>query len=57
MCFAAEIGLAGEVRPVTRVEQRLTEAAKLGLKHCNFFLQQISQERLWDTHHPTREST
>lgn len=30
MCFAAEIGLAGEVRPVTRVEQRLTEAAKLG---------------------------
>src|SRR5690625_3301938 len=32
MCFAAEIGLAGEVRPVTRVEQRLTEAAKLGFK-------------------------
>ncbi len=30
MCFAAEIGLAGEVRPVTRVEQRITEAAKLG---------------------------
>lgn len=30
MCFAAEIGLAGEVRPVTRIEQRLTEAAKLG---------------------------
>jgi len=30
MCFAAEIGLAGEVRPVTRVEQRITEAEKLG---------------------------
>lgn len=30
MCFAAEIGLSGEVRPVTRVEQRIIEAAKLG---------------------------
>ncbi|MCB0457126.1 MAG: DNA repair protein RadA [Flavobacteriaceae bacterium] len=30
MCFAAEIGLAGEVRPVTRIEQRILEAEKLG---------------------------
>jgi DNA repair protein RadA/Sms len=30
MCFAAEIGLAGEVRAVTRVEQRVLEAEKLG---------------------------
>lgn len=30
ICFAAEIGLAGEVRPVTRVEQRIIEAEKLG---------------------------
>lgn len=30
MCFAAEIGLAGEVRPVNRVEQRILEAEKLG---------------------------
>ncbi|WP_378186224.1 DNA repair protein RadA [Aquimarina sp. W85] len=29
-CFAAEIGLAGEIRPVTRVEQRIQEAEKLG---------------------------
>ena len=29
-CFAAEIGLAGEVRPVQRVEQRIQEAEKLG---------------------------
>ncbi|MFL1894630.1 DNA repair protein RadA [Aquimarina sp. 2-A2] len=29
-CFAAEIGLAGEIRPVTRVEQRIHEAEKLG---------------------------
>jgi len=32
MCFAAEIGLAGEVRPVTRVEQRILEAEKLGFE-------------------------
>ncbi|WP_029037537.1 DNA repair protein RadA [Salinimicrobium xinjiangense] len=30
ICFAAEVGLAGEVRPVTRVEQRIMEAEKLG---------------------------
>ena len=30
VCFAAEIGLAGEVRPVQRVEQRILEADKLG---------------------------
>lgn len=30
LCFAAEVGLAGEVRPVTRVEQRILEAEKLG---------------------------
>ncbi|MCF6213289.1 MAG: DNA repair protein RadA [Flavobacteriaceae bacterium] len=29
-CFAAEVGLAGEIRPVNRVEQRIIEAEKLG---------------------------
>jgi len=32
ICFAAEIGLAGEVRPVTRIDQRIIEAEKLGFK-------------------------
>ncbi|HPF11481.1 MAG TPA: DNA repair protein RadA [Flavobacteriaceae bacterium] len=32
LCFAAEIGLAGEVRPVTRIEQRILEAEKLGFR-------------------------
>lgn len=32
ICLAAEIGLAGEVRPVNRVEQRILEAEKLGFK-------------------------
>jgi len=31
-CFAAEVGLAGEIRPVTRIEQRISEAEKLGFK-------------------------
>ncbi|MDF1573913.1 MAG: DNA repair protein RadA [Bacteroidales bacterium] len=31
-CFAGEIGLSGEIRPVNRIEQRLGEADKLGLK-------------------------
>ena len=30
--FAAEIGLAGEIRPVNRVEQRILEAEKLGFQ-------------------------
>jgi DNA repair protein RadA/Sms len=32
ICFAAEVGLTGEVRPVTRIEQRIAEAEKLGFK-------------------------
>jgi DNA repair protein RadA/Sms len=31
-CFAAEIGLTGELRPVTRVDQRIAEAEKLGFE-------------------------
>ncbi|MBT8272543.1 MAG: DNA repair protein RadA [Bacteroidia bacterium] len=30
LCFAAELGLSGEIRPVQRVEQRILEAEKLG---------------------------
>jgi len=30
ICFAGEVGLAGEIRPVSRVEQRIQEAEKLG---------------------------
>lgn len=29
-CFAGEIGLSGEIRPVSRIEQRVEEARKLG---------------------------
>lgn len=32
ICFAAEVGLSGEVRAVNRVEQRILEAEKLGFE-------------------------
>lgn len=32
-CMTGEIGLSGEIRPVARIEQRLMEAEKLGMKH------------------------
>jgi DNA repair protein RadA/Sms len=31
-CFSAEVGLSGEIRPVNRIENRLSEADKLGFK-------------------------
>ena len=31
-CFAAELGLSGEIRPVQRIDQRIIEAEKLGFK-------------------------
>lgn len=31
-CFAAEVGLSGEIRPVQRVDQRIMEAEKLGFE-------------------------
>ena len=40
-CFAAEVGLSGEIRPVNRVDQRIKEAEKLGFskvfisKYCD----------------------
>ena len=32
ICLAGEVGLSGEIRPVNRIEQRITEAEKLGFK-------------------------
>ena len=31
-CFSAEVGLSGEIRPVSQVDRRIAEAAKLGFK-------------------------
>ncbi|HEY9544186.1 DNA repair protein RadA [Prevotella sp.] len=32
-CMAGEVGLSGEVRPINRIEQRISEAEKLGFQH------------------------
>jgi DNA repair protein RadA/Sms len=32
ICFAAEVGLGGELRAVNRIESRIMEAQKLGFK-------------------------
>jgi len=32
VCFAAEVGLSGEIRAVNRIEQRISEAEKLGFE-------------------------
>jgi len=32
-CMTGEVGLSGEIRPVSRIEQRIAEAEKLGFKH------------------------
>ena len=59
VCLAAEVGLAGEVRPVTRVEQRISEAEKLGFqtiiisKYCklpdqNFSIQIVKLGKVHD---------
>ena len=33
ICFSAEIGLSGEIRPIPKAEQRIQEAEKLGFKN------------------------
>lgn len=46
-CFAAEVGLSGEVRPVQRVEQRILEAEKLGFS--TIFVSKYNTITLKDT--------
>lgn len=46
-CFAGEVGLAGEIRPVNRVEQRILEAEKLGFS--TIFVSKYNKISLKDT--------
>ncbi len=41
ICFAGEIGLSGEIRPVQRIEQRISEATRLGFKQ--FFVSKYAK--------------
>lgn len=47
VCFAAEVGLGGELRAVNRIEQRISEAAKLGFKeiYVSKFNQKSTENR------------
>lgn len=42
-CLCGEVGLAGEIRPVTRIEQRIAEAQKLGFKRILVPAEQIER--------------
>lgn len=44
ICFAAEVGLGGELRAVNRIDQRISEAEKLGFKEI--YVSRFSQKSL-----------
>jgi DNA repair protein RadA/Sms len=44
VCFAAEIGLGGELRAVNRIEQRISEAEKLGFNEI--YISKYSQKAI-----------
>lgn len=44
VCFAAEIGLGGELRAVNRIDQRISEAEKLGFQEI--YISKYSQKSL-----------
>lgn len=57
-CMAGEVGLSGEVRPVSRIESRIAEAAKLGFKHFiipYYNMQGINADRYQIQLHPVRK--
>lgn len=43
-CLTGEVGLAGEIRPVNRLEQRISEAEKLGFRRMIIPAQQPVQQ-------------
>lgn len=44
ICFAGEVGLSGEIRAVSRIEQRIAEAEKLGFERI--FVSKFAQKGL-----------
>lgn len=43
-CFAAEVGLSGEIRAINRIEQRISEAEKMGFERI--FISKYNQKGL-----------
>ncbi len=57
-CMAGEVGLSGEVRPVSRIEQRIAEAEKLGFGHIivpRYNMQGINPHKYKIELHPVRK--
>ena len=57
-CMAGEVGLSGEVRPVSRIAQRIAEAAKLGFKDMiipALNVQGLNTKKYNITLHPVRK--
>ena len=51
ICFAGEVGLSGEIRPVTRIEQRISEAQKLGFEQI--MVSKYNKKNLQHQHYNT----
>lgn len=57
-CMAGEVGLSGEVRPVSRIDQRIAEAEKLGFQHMiipKYNLSGLDQKRYRIELHPVKK--
>ena len=57
-CMAGEVGLSGEVRPISRIEQRIAEAEKLGFTDMiipKYNLQGFDRKKFKITLHPVRK--
>ena len=57
-CMAGEVGLSGEVRPVSRIEQRIAEAEKLGFTHIiipKYNMQGLARDKYKIELHPVRK--
>ena len=57
-CMCGEVGLSGEVRPVSRIEQRVQEATKLGFQHIiipRYNMRVFANKKLGIELHPVRK--
>ncbi len=57
-CMCGEVGLSGEVRPVSRIEQRVQEAEKLGFSHIiipRYNMRTFANKKLGIELHPVRK--
>ena len=49
ICFSAEVGLSGEIRPINRIDQRVMEAEKLGFE--KIFISKYNKKGMTETKH------